>query len=297
MTAGRERWDTIERLYHAALAQPAERRAAYLAEACAGDDALRQEVESLLAHGVSGEARLSRGAVVAAAGLVSDVGASALTSRRIGVYQLLAPIGAGGMGEVYRARDTRLGRDVAIKILPRAFIDNLDRHARFEREARVLASLNHPNIATIYGLENGPAEQGSHCAIAMELVDGETLAERIARGAATRRGGPAGPPMAIEEALDIARQIANALDAAHEKGIVHRDLKPANIKITPQGPAGRCALYAADAARRHDPLGRTGPSRCLTGWNARGVCRRARRPPAAVPARSRECGHRGDIRH
>src|SRR5262245_7278842 len=135
------------------------------------------------------------------------------------------------MGVVYRARDTRLGREVAIKLLPRAFTADADRLARFEREARVLASLNHPHIAAIYGIEDAATEAGSPVrALVLELVEGETLAERIARGA-----GPRGPGLPIKEALDIARQIADALDAAHEKGIVHRDLKPANIKITPQG--------------------------------------------------------------
>jgi hypothetical protein len=119
MTAGPDRWDSIERLYHSALAHPVDRRAAYLAAACAGDEALRREVESLLAQDGTAGAPLSRGAVAAAAGLVSDAGALSLVGRRIGVYQVLAPIGAGGMGEVYCARDTRLGRDVAIKILPR----------------------------------------------------------------------------------------------------------------------------------------------------------------------------------
>jgi Tol biopolymer transport system component len=155
------------------------------------------------------------------------------------VYHLQALLGAGGMGEVYRARDTKLGRDVAIKVLPRAFTADPDRLARFEREARVLASLNHPNIGAIYGFEDGPAlgpadaphDEGVPVrALVLELVEGETLAERIARS-----GGPSGPPMPIAEALAIARQIADALDAAHEKGIVHRDLKPANIKITPDG--------------------------------------------------------------
>jgi Tol biopolymer transport system component len=226
MTASPDQWATVERLYHAALAQPIDARAAFLAEACAGDEELRREVESLLAQDASADAVLTRGAVVAAAGLVSDVGGSVLTGRRLGAYQILSPLGAGGMGEVYRARDTRLGRDVAIKILPRAFTADANRLARFEREARVLASLNHPHIAAIYGFEEGPAEAGPY-ALILELVEGETLAERIARAGV--HGLPA------KEALDIARQIADALDAAHEKGIVHRDLKPANIKITPQG--------------------------------------------------------------
>ena len=144
--------------------------------------------------------------------------------RRLGVYQVQERIGAGAMGEVYRARDTRLGRDVAIKILPAIFTSDPERLARFEREARVLASLNHPNIATIHGVEEGDGVP----ALVMELVDGETLAGRIARG-----------PLRIAEALAIAMQIADALDAAHEKGIIHRDLKPANIKITPAGARRR----------------------------------------------------------
>jgi serine/threonine protein kinase len=139
---------------------------------------------------------------------------------RLGAYEILAPLGAGGMGEVYRAKDTRLGRDVAVKILPEAFAADSERLARFEREAQVLASLNHPHIAHIHGLE----ESGHIRGLVLELVEGETLAERIARG-----------PVPLEEALEIARQIADALEAAHEKGVVHRDLKPANVKRTPEG--------------------------------------------------------------
>src|SRR5688572_4291587 len=143
-----------------------------------------------------------------------------LTGRRLGPYQLHERIGIGGMGEVYRARDTKLGRDVAIKILPHHFTNHPERLARFEREARVLASLNHPHIGAIYGLEDADGVR----ALVLELVDGETLADRIARG-----------PIPLNEALAMARQIADALEAAHDKGIIHRDLKPANIKITPDG--------------------------------------------------------------
>jgi len=139
---------------------------------------------------------------------------------RLGVYEFIAPIGAGGMGEVYRARDTRLGRDVALKILPDAFAHDPERLARFKREAKVLASLNHPHIAGIYGLEEGFGIS----ALALELVDGLTLAERLAQG-----------PVPLAEALGIARQLADALDAAHTQGIIHRDLKPANIKMRPDG--------------------------------------------------------------
>jgi serine/threonine protein kinase len=150
---------------------------------------------------------------------------SLAAGSRLGPYEIQSALGAGGMGEVYRARDTRLKREVALKLLPESFASDPDRLARFQREAEVLASLNHPNVAAIYGLEEGPAEAGPHVhALVMELVEGETLAERIARG-----------PIPLDEALPIARQIAEALEAAHEQGIIHRDLKPANIKQRPDG--------------------------------------------------------------
>ncbi len=139
---------------------------------------------------------------------------------KLGPYEIVSPLGAGGMGEVYRARDAKLNRDVAIKVLPEAVAKDTERLARFRREAQVLASLNHPHIAAIYGLE----EAGGIEALVLELVEGDTLAERIAGG-----------PVPLDEALDIARQIARALEAAHEKGIVHRDLKPANVKLDPAG--------------------------------------------------------------
>src|SRR5215467_2170407 len=157
-----------------------------------------------------------------------------MTPSVIAHYRITAKLGEGGMGEVWRAVDTKLGREVAIKILPDSFAQDPDRLARFTREAHVLASLNHPNIAAIYGVEDQ--------ALVMELVEGMTLAERIAQG-----------PIPVEEALPIARQIADALEYAHDRGVIHRDLKPANIKITPDGRAkvldfGLAKALSPDAA-------------------------------------------------
>ena len=145
---------------------------------------------------------------------------SLAAGSRLGPYEILSALGAGGMGEVYRARDTKLNRDVALKVLPESFATDPDRLARFQREAQVLASLNHPNIAHIHGLE----DSGGVRALVMELVEGEDLAQRLTRGA-----------IPIDEALPIAKQIAEALEAAHEQGIIHRDLKPANIKVRADG--------------------------------------------------------------
>src|SRR6202047_3945787 len=161
-----------------------------------------------------------------------------VSGTRLGSYEVVSQIGAGGMGEVYRARDSKLGRDVAIKVLPANFVNDPERLSRFQREARMLAALNHANIATIYGLEQC---DGVTCLV-MELVSGETLAERVKAG-----------PLGIEEALKIAVQIAEALEAAHEKSIIHRDLKPANVKVTPEGKVkvldfGLAKAFAGDAA-------------------------------------------------
>ena len=212
-----ERWQQVEEIFHEALSRGERDRVAFLVHACAGDVALRREVEALLAQQASGF--LESPAVRAPGHTLIETG-TPLTGRRLGAYQVHERIGVGGMGEVYRARDTKLGRDVAIKILPKLFTSDPDRLARFEREARVLASLNHPHIGAIYGLEDA----GGVRALVLELVDGETLEDRIAHG-----------PIHLNDTLTIARQIADALDAAHEKGIVHRDLKPANIKVTPEG--------------------------------------------------------------
>src|SRR3954452_11583653 len=150
----------------------------------------------------------------------------ALTSgTRLGPYEVLGKLGAGGMGDVYRGRDTKLNRDVAIKVLPALFTADAERLARFEREAQTLAALNHPNIAQIFAIEGS--------AIVMELVEGEDLAAIIAAASAAPQ--PRRPGLPLDEALAIARQIADALEAAHELGIVHRDLKPANVRVRPDG--------------------------------------------------------------
>ena len=162
---------------------------------------------------------------------------------RVGSYEILSALGAGGMGEVYRARDSRLDRQVAIKILPQTFVADEERVARFQREAKVLASLNHPHIAAIYGLDEGDGVK----ALVMELVEGEDLARRLTRGA-----------IPLDEALPIAKQIAEALEAAHEQGIIHRDLKPANIALRPDGTVkvldfGLAKVLATDTTSS-DPL-------------------------------------------
>jgi serine/threonine protein kinase len=164
------------------------------------------------------------------------------TGARLGPYEVLSPLGAGGMGEVYKARDTRLDRDVAIKILPDAFALDGERVARFQREAKVLASLNHPHIAAIYGLEDADGVK----ALVMELVEGEDLAQRLARGA-----------VPLDEALPIAKQIAEALEAAHEQAIIHRDLKPANIKVRSDGTV---KVLDFGLAKAFDPTFSSSPS-------------------------------------
>ncbi len=215
-----DRWQQVSRIYHNALTRDASDRAGFLREACAGDDALQQEVASLLVNESQAAGFLSEPALAVAAEIVTHAGGTRLTGRRIGVYEIQTLLGAGGMGDVYRARDTKLNRDVALKVLPEDFVLDPDRIGRFTREAQVLASLNHPNIAAIYGLEESDGVR----ALVLELVEGPTLADRIAQG-----------PLSLDDALPIAKQMADAIEAAHEQGIIHRDLKPANIKVRSDG--------------------------------------------------------------
>jgi serine/threonine-protein kinase len=214
-----DRWRQTSHLYHAALLMAVPDRAAFVREACAGDEALQHEVESLLALDDSAQRFLATPAAAAVTFMpyLQDV---SLIGRQLGSYRVDSLLGAGGMGEVYRAHDAKLGRDVAIKVLPRVFNSDPGRLARFEREARLLATLNHPHIGAIYGLEDSTSLR----ALVLELVEGPTLADVLSAG-----------PLAVHAAVTIARQIAEALEAAHEKGIIHRDLKPANIKVTSDG--------------------------------------------------------------
>jgi len=211
-----DRWKRVDSLYHQAAARTGDDRSAFLDEACDGDAGLRRELESLLAHDDPAEPFLEENALsVAARGVAEQM--PRLTGQHFGPYLVGELLGAGGMGDVYRAYDTVLRREVAIKILSDTFDADPGRLARFEQEARTLASLSHPHIAVIYGVQEAEGVRG----LVLELVDGETLADRIRRG-----------PLPLGEALPIAHEIAEALDAAHQRGIVHRDLKPANIKIT-----------------------------------------------------------------
>jgi len=217
------RWHQIKSLYNQALEMEAADQAAFLRKACGPDRDLQRELEELLAEGPQASSLFEKEALRRIALEFAEPAIPASQSwigRQVGNYQFLSLVGAGGMGEVYRAHDTKLKRDVAIKILPREFSVEPDRVGRFRREAELLAALNHPNIAAIYDLE----EAVGSLFLVLELVEGETLDQRLKRGA-----------IPLDEALQIAAQLTDALAAAHERGIIHRDLKPANIKRTPEG--------------------------------------------------------------
>jgi eukaryotic-like serine/threonine-protein kinase len=213
-----EKWDRVGEVYHGAMAIAPENRAAFLDQACAGDAELRREIESLLARAEDASSFLETPALELAGRAMAAHRAPSLVGRRLGQYEIRSFIGAGGMGEVYLARDRTLERDVAVKCLPTYVASDPNARARLRREARLLATLNHPNIASIHGVEEDDGVIG----LVLELVEGPNLDERSGI-------------MSLKEALGIARQIADALEAAHEKGIIHRDLKPTNIKVTPSG--------------------------------------------------------------
>jgi serine/threonine protein kinase len=239
-----QRWDRVAAVFDAAVLKEPVDRLAFVRQSCADDPETRDEVEALLA-GLDRPVVIDQPITDAVAELLGDSGRS-LAGTRFGPFQVESRLGAGGMGEVYRATDTVLGRGVAIKLLPQDFATDAERLARLRREARMLAALSHPNIAAIYGLETLDSSGGQTLALVMELVEGPTLAEQLARG-----------PLPPDEALMIARQIAEALDGAHQQGIVHRDLKPGNIKVRDDGTVKvldfGLAKLAADGVRTAPP--------------------------------------------
>jgi serine/threonine protein kinase len=240
---GEDRWSRVEACFHAAQELPTHERGDFLAKACAGEPEVRREVESLLAHEGHADELLESPAWKQVTPSSNETRSFVLIEGALlADYRIAGKLGAGGMGEVYRATDTKLHREVALKLLAADFAHDSAWLSRFQREACVLASLNHPHIAAIYGLE----ESGGVLAIAMELVEGPTLAERMAKGR-----------IPVSEALAIAKQIAEALEYAHEKGIVHRDLKPANVKLRADGVVKVLDFGLAKTARVDEKPGVT----------------------------------------
>jgi serine/threonine protein kinase/cytochrome c-type biogenesis protein CcmH/NrfG len=215
-----EAWEKVERIYHAALQCPADERAAFLDQACAGDEGLRREVESLLAYDEPAQHFITKPLDVFAADLLAGSANSSLIGSRVSHYQILSLVGRGGMGEVFLAADTELGRKVALKLLPAHWTSDGERVRRFKQEARAASALNHPNILTVHEIGEF---KGRHF-IVSEFVEGETLRQRIKSG-----------PIPSQAALEIATQVASALVAAHQAGIVHRDIKPENVMVRPDG--------------------------------------------------------------
>jgi hypothetical protein len=294
----RERWRQIDMIFKAALELPAGERAAFLERACAGDEALRAEVESLIAHDREGgpleEPAFEEATRLLAAERERE---QSLAGKIIGPYRIVSRIGAGGMGEVHLAVHERTGRKVALKLLPAHLMQDEQRVRRFQQEARAVLALNHPNIVTVYDIEQADGA----CVIASEFIEGETLRARIARGTLT-----------LTDALDVAAQIAAALSAAHAARIVHRDIKPENVMLRPDGfvkvldfgltklaePPDTAESYSqAGWGRKHlEPAARRRPShavdlvhlrrhlrlRHLAGWPARSLawrCDQQRRHP------------------
>src|SRR3989475_1077664 len=214
------RLQTIEEIFHAALDQDPDQTSAFLDTACEGDAALRREVEALLTSDQRAGRFIERSAVGLATKIIQNQQAHSLVGEKIGHYKISESIGTGGMGEVYLATDIIAGRKAALKLLPMRFTGDAERLKRFEREARAVVGLNHPNILTVYEIGK---DHSTHY-IATELIEGETLRQRLVRGR-----------IEVGEAVDVVNQVASALAAAHRAGIVHRDIKPENIMLRPDG--------------------------------------------------------------
>jgi serine/threonine protein kinase/Tol biopolymer transport system component len=280
MSVTPERWQRVSAIFEAVVERPVAERPDFLATLCGDDAELHREVAALLDEDAL-TSPLDQPVSVAARTLTDG---TLVTGSRVGSYLVEAVVGAGGMGEVYRARDVHLDRQAALKVLPARFADDPERVARFKREAQLLAALNHPHIAGIYGLEEASGVR----ALALEYVDGPTLADRIARG-----------PLGLEEAMTIARQITDALEAAHGQGIIHRDLKPANIKIAANGGAvkvldfGLARLAQLEAVSPADAT--TSPTIASPAMTAAGIILGTAAYMAPEQARAKPADKRSDI--
>ena len=245
-----ERYQQVGQLYHEALDLTLEKRGAFLDEACRDDGELRREVEALLASHEQAGAFLNVPALPMTAKDIARDHVQLLPGRQLGPYKILSQLGKGGMGEVYQAKDTRLGRTVAIKLLPAQLSANVELRQRLEREARAISALSHPHICALYDI----GHQDGTDFLVMEYLEGQTLSQRLAKG-----------PLPVDEALRYAQEMADALDQAHRHGVVHRDLKPANIMLTKSG----AKLLDFGLAKRiegpeHDLTTPGGPSRSWT---------------------------------
>jgi serine/threonine protein kinase len=238
--AAMDHWTTVKRLHQSALDKDPSERAAFLRASCGGDETVLREVHSLLSYEGDAESFLERPAMDLARRSSNEPNENTLAGRTLSHYQIVSLLGAGGMGEVYLARDPRLDRTVAIKILPDDLAGDPERMQRFEREARAASALNHPNVATIYDV----GESDGLRFIVMEHVEGETVAARVA--------GRSLLPAAV---VDIAVQAADALDVAHAKGITHRDIKPANLMVTSRGHLKVLDFGVAKMKLREQPTG------------------------------------------